>query len=126
MKKTINTNNAPAAIGPYSQAVESDNLLFISGQLGISPVTGEFPNNSIESQTEQVMKNIGAILESAGLNYSNIVKTTIFLINMSDFPKVNEIYKKYFSENFPARSTIQVAGLPKGGLIEIETIAIKK
>ena len=124
MKKVISTLKAPKAIGPYVQAMENNNMVFISGQLGLDPVTGILANG-IESQAKQSMENLKAILEEADLNFSDIVKTTIFLINMEDFPKVNAIYEKFFGEGFPARSTIQVAGLPKGGLVEIEAIAIR-
>ena len=124
MKNIINTPKAPKAIGPYVQAVENNNMLFISGQLGLDPTTGILAN-TIEEQTEQSLNNLKAIIEEAGLNFSNIVKTTIFLTNMDDFPIVNSIYEKYFNNDFPARSTIQVAALPKGGLVEIEAIAVK-
>ncbi len=125
MKKVILTKNAPAAIGPYSQAVEINGLLYISGQLGIDPSSGNLMDGGVEAQAEQSMKNIRAILEEAKMEFDNIVKTTIFLTSMSDFAKVNAIYEKYFTANFPARSTIQVAGLPKGGLVEIEVVASK-
>ncbi len=125
MKKVILTKNAPAAIGPYSQAVEINGLLYISGQLGIDPSSGNLMDGGVEAQAEQSMKNIRAILEEAKMGFDNIVKTTIFLTSMSDFAKVNAIYEKYFTANFPARSTIQVAGLPKGGLVEIEVVASK-
>lgn len=125
MKKIISTSKAPKAIGPYVQAIESNKMLFISGQLGLNPITAVLANG-IEEQTKQSLENLKAILEEAKLNFSNIVKTTIFITNMEDFSKVNAIYEKYFNGNFPARSTIQVSALPKGGLVEIEAIATKE
>lgn len=125
MKKIIHTTNAPQAIGPYSQAVLANGFLFISGQLGVKP-NGEFAGVSVEEQSEQSMKNLEAILLEAGMKFENIVKTTIFLADMDDFVKVNEIYKRYFSGNFPARSTVAVKTLPKNALVEIEAIAVKE
>lgn len=125
MKKIIHTTNAPQAIGPYSQAVLANGFLFISGQLGVKP-SGEFAGVSVEEQAEQSMKNLEAILLEAGMKFENIVKTTIFLADMDDFVKVNEIYKRYFSGNFPARSTVAVKTLPKNALVEIEAIAVKE
>lgn len=122
MKKTISTSNAPQAIGPYSQAVEANGFLFVSGQIPIIPATGQIPEG-IEAQTEQVMKNIGAILEAAGLNYTNVVKSTVLLKNISDFATMNGIYAKYFTSECPARAAFEVGNLPKGALIEIEVIA---
>ena len=121
----LNTNNAPAAIGPYSQAVKTGNLLFTSGQIALDPATGEIVGTTIEEQTEQVMKNLGAILKEAGATYENAVKTVCFLDNMDDFVTVNDIYATYFVEPFPARSAVEVAKLPKGALIEVEVIAVK-
>ena len=126
MKNVISSHDAPAAIGAYSQAIEFQGLIFISGQLGISPDTGKFLGESVEAQAKQAIENIGAILYAAESGYSNIIKTTIFLVDMNDFSKVNDIYKEYFDEDPPARSTVQVAALPKGGLVEIEVIAVKK
>lgn len=122
MKKIISTSNAPQAIGPYSQAVEANGFLFVSGQIPIIPSTGEIPDG-IEAQTEQVMKNIGAILEAAGLNYTNVVKSTVLLKNISDFATMNGIYAKYFTTDCPARAAFEVGNLPKGALVEIEVIA---
>lgn len=122
MKKTISTSNAPQVIGPYSQAVEANGFLFVSGQIPIIPATGQIPEG-IEAQTEQVMKNIGAILEAAGLNYGNVVKSTVLLKNISDFATMNGIYAKYFTSECPARAAFEVGNLPKGALIEIEVIA---
>ena len=119
----ISTNNAPAAIGPYSQAIVSKGLLFCSGQLGIDPSIGKLVADDTASQTEQVMKNIKALLNSESLNLGNIVKTTIFIVSMDDFKTVNEIYASHLGTHKPARSTVQVAKLPLGAKIEIECIA---
>ena len=120
----IETSQAPAAIGPYSQAIECGNLLFISGQLGIDIATGELPE-SFEAQAKNVMNNIRAILEKAGAGFDQVVKTTIFLTDLANFAQINEIYGACFPNHKPARSCIQVAALPKGGKVEIETIAAK-
>lgn len=124
MKTIIHTASAPAAIGPYSQAVETDSMVFTSGQLGIIPATGELAQG-VEAQTEWALKNIGAILAQAGLSYSNVIKTTVFVADLADFAKVNAVYQTFFDGTYPARSCVQVAALPKGGLVEIECIAIK-
>lgn len=124
MKKIIETEDAPAAIGPYSQAVEAEGTLYVSGQLPIDPETGEM-KNSIEEQTAQSLKNVKAIVEAAGFMMKDVVKTTVLLQNISDFGAVNEIYAKYFSEECPARACYQVAALPKSALIEIEAIVAK-
>ena len=118
----LNTNNAPAAIGPYSQAVKTGNLLFTSGQIALDPATGEIVGTTIEEQTEQVMKNLGAILKEAGATYENAVKTVCFLDNMDDFGAFNEIYGKYFTGK-PARSCVAAKQLPKDVLVEVEVIA---
>jgi 2-iminobutanoate/2-iminopropanoate deaminase len=123
MKQIIHTDHAPKAVGPYSQAVRMGDYLFCSGQISIDPKTQEVFTGDIKVQTEMVLSNIEALLKSQNLKFSNIVKTTIFLTSMSDFAAVNEIYAKRFSENPPARSTVQVAGLPKGVNVEIEIIA---
>lgn len=125
MKKVINTKNAPAAIGPYSQAILMGNMLYASGQLGLDPATGNFVPGGVTEQTEQVFKNIRAILEEAGLTIANVVKTTCFLADMSDFAAMNAVYEKQFTGDFPARSAVAVKALPKNGLVEIEIIAIK-
>jgi 2-iminobutanoate/2-iminopropanoate deaminase len=125
MKKVIQTDKAPKPVGPYSQAIEVGNMLFCSGQISIVPETDEVLKGDIESQTRQVMKNIGAVLDKAGYNFNSIVKTTIFLTDMNDFPKVNAIYGEAFKELPPARSTVQVSGLPKGVNVEIEVVAHK-
>ena len=123
MKTIINTSNAPAPIGPYSQAVKSGNLLFVSGQIAIDPKTGDLKNTDIDIETRQVMKNIAAILLEAGMGFDSIVKTSIFLKDMNDFAKVNAIYGENFSENPPARETVQVSRLPKDVNVEISVIA---
>ena len=124
-KKIISTEKAPAAIGPYSQAVECNNMLFISGQIPVAPETGEIISNRIEDQTKQVLENMRAILEKAGYTFESIVKTTVFLTDMELFASMNEVYATYFTENQPARSTISVKALPKGVSVEIEAIAMK-
>lgn len=125
MKKVISTPKAPAAIGPYSQAIETEGYLFTSGQIPINPATGEIEGTTIEEQAEQVMQNIGALLEEAGLTFSNVVKTTCFLADLADFAAFNAVYAKYFPEAAPARSCFAVAGLPKGAKLEVETICVK-
>lgn len=123
--KEIKTTNAPAAIGPYSQAVEVNGMLFASGQLPVDPATGEMPA-TIEAQAEQSLKNVGGILKEAGLDYKNVVKTTCFLANIADFAKFNEVYAKYFSSDpKPARSCVAVKDIPKGALCEVEVLAVK-
>ena len=124
MKKTIFAKKAPAAVGPYVHAVGVENLVFTSGQLGLDPETGLLPEG-IEAQTHQALKNLGAVLEAAGLGYQDVVRTMVFLDNMDDFAAVNQIYAEYFQGEAPARSCVEVARLPKGGLIEIEAIAAK-
>ncbi len=124
-KKIHETKNAPAPIGPYSQAVEINGFVFCSGQIAIDPATGEVKNGSVSEQTELVMKNVGAVLEAAGCTFDNVIKTTIFLTDMADFPAVNEVYGRYFKSAPPARSTVAVAGLPRGVKVEIEVIASK-
>ena len=121
-KEIIATTNAPGAVGPYVQAVKVNGMVYCSGQLGIDPAVGKMPEG-VEAQAHCSMKNMGAILKEAGSDYSKIVKTTIFLADMNDFAKVNEIYKLYFGEEYPARSCVQVAKLPLGGLVEVECIA---
>ena len=123
--KAISTNNAPAAIGPYSQAIEAGGLVFASGLLPINPSTGTFPEGGIKEQTRQSILNAQAILESAGCSLSNVVKTTVLLADIADFAAMNEVYASFFSEPFPARSAFAVRDLPKGALVEIEMIAAK-
>ena len=126
MKKIVKTNKAPEAIGPYSQGVIAGNFLFISGQIAIDPDKNEMIAGTIEEQAEQVLKNIGAILNEAGLTYDNVVKTTVYLTDLNDFGKMNEVYSRFFKNNPPARAAIQVSKLPKGAKIEIEAIASLK
>lgn len=123
--KAISTSAAPAAIGPYSQAIEIGNLVFCSGQLPIDPATGAFPEGSIEAQTRQSLKNAAAILEAAGTDMHHVVKTTVFLASMDDFAAMNGVYAEAFTEPFPARSAVAVKTLPKGALVEIECVAEK-
>ncbi|MDR2844308.1 MAG: RidA family protein [Candidatus Symbiothrix sp.] len=125
MKQVISTNNAPAAIGPYSQAVKTGNFVFLSGQLGIHPETGDFVAGSITEQTEQVFKNIKAVLAADGLSLAQVVKTTVFLADMADFAAMNAVYGQQFAEPYPARSAVAVKTLPKNGLVEIEVIAVR-
>ena len=125
MKRVINTDKAPAPIGPYNQAILVNGMLFISGQIAINPGTNELVLESLEKETHQVLTNLGAILEEVGFTFEDVVKTTIFLSDMSFFPKVNEIYGLYFTGDFPARETVAVAGLPKGVNVEISATAIK-
>jgi 2-iminobutanoate/2-iminopropanoate deaminase len=122
-KQIINTTNAPAAIGPYSQAVKSGNLLFVSGQIPIDPATGNLVSDSIEEETHRVMKNLQAILTEAGADFSHVLKATIFIKNMNDFGKINEVYASYFTGNYPARETVEVARLPKDVNVEISVTA---
>lgn len=125
MKRIIHTNSAPKAVGPYSQAIESNGILFISGQIPIDPATGLFVEGGIQEQTAQVMKNIGAILEEAGYSFENVVKSTCLLADMSFFAEMNAVYGKYYLNDPPARAAFAVKGLPLGALVEIETIACK-
>ena len=125
MKKIISTPKAPTAIGPYSQAIEVNGLLFTSGVIPIVPSTGELVEGDIEAQAEQEIGNLAALIEAAGAKIENTIKTTVFIKNMDDFTKVNEIYAKYFTTDFPARSCVEVARLPKDVLIEIEAIVEK-
>ncbi len=126
MKKVISTDKAPGAIGPYSQAIiaESAGLLYSAGQLGIDPQTGEFVEGGVEAQTHQALSNIIAILTAAGSGPEKVIKTTVFLQDMNDFSAMNEVYAHFFAENPPARSAVEVAKLPKGGLVEIEAVAV--
>lgn len=122
-KQIITTNQAPAPIGPYNQAVKAGNILYVSGQIPVDPATGELVKSGIVDEAQMVMKNLQAVLKEAGLTFDAVVKTTIFLTDMNDFPKVNEVYGSYFSGNYPARETVQVAALPKGVNVEISVIA---
>ena len=124
MKETISTENAPGAIGPYSQAVKAGGFVFCSGQIPINPQTGEFISEDVAGQTRQVLENLSAVLEAADTNLSNVVKTTVFLADMNDFAAMNEIYAEFFSENKPARATVQAARLPRDARVEIECVAV--
>jgi len=126
MKKVIYTSQAPKAVGPYSQAIETNGMLFISGQIPIDPVAGKIAEGGIKEQTEQVMKNIGAILKEAGYTFGDVVKSTCLLSDMDNFAAMNEVYGSYYKENPPARAAYGVVKLPLGALIEIETIAVKQ
>lgn len=125
MKRIINTPNAPAAIGPYSQAVEANGTLYISGQIPINPAVGKIEATDITAQTEQVFANINAILTEAGYSFADVVKSTVFIADIADFAAMNEVYKKYYQTECPARSAFAVKALPLGSLVEIETIAVK-
>jgi len=125
MKKIIATDQAPGAIGPYSQAVESEGLLFISGQLPMDAKTGKFAGNTSAEQARQSLKNVGAILEAAGMTYANVIKCEVFVKNMDDFGAINEVYAEFFQEPYPARAVVEVARLPKDALVEIAAIARK-
>lgn len=122
-KKIFETKNAPAPIGPYSQAVEAGGFLFCSGQIALDPSTGQVLTGSVAEQTELVMKNVAAVLQVAGLGFEHVVKTTIFLTDMADFPAVNEVYGRHFKSEPPARSTVAVQGLPRGVKVEVEVLA---
>jgi 2-iminobutanoate/2-iminopropanoate deaminase len=125
MKKIIQTEMAPAPIGPYNQAVLSDKMLFVSGQIAIDPATGEMVQEDISAETKQVMLNLENILKEAGMGFENVVKTTIFLNSMEDFNEVNKVYGTFFKNNYPARETVEVRGLPKNANVEISFIAVK-
>jgi 2-iminobutanoate/2-iminopropanoate deaminase len=123
MKQALSTDRAPKAIGPYSQAIRVGQLLFLSGQVPLDPSTGQMVDGDVAAQTRRVMENLSAILQSAGLSFTAVVRTTIFLADMNDFAKVNEVYGSYFSEPYPARATVQVARLPKDARVEIDAVA---
>jgi len=125
MKTVITTNNAPAPIGPYNQAIAAGDFIFVSGQIPANPVTGELILDDIKAAAKLVMENLRAILNEGGADFSNVVKTSIFLKDMADFAQVNEVYGGYFTGNYPARETVQVAALPKGVQVEISVIAVK-
>ena len=126
MSKKIDTPNAPSAIGPFSQAIEANGMVFVSGQLPIDPSTGAFPEGGVKEQTRQSLLNASAILEAAGLDLSSVVKTTVFLADMGDFAAMNEVYSEFFNAPFPARSAVAVKTLPKGALVEVECIATRQ
>jgi 2-iminobutanoate/2-iminopropanoate deaminase len=123
-KQVIHTDKAPKAIGPYSQAIRTDTMIYTAGQTALNPATMELVAGGIEEQTRQVLNNLRSVLEAAGSSFEHVVKTTVFLKDMNDFAKMNAVYAEYFGENRPARSTVAVAGLPKGGIVEIEVIAL--
>lgn len=123
-KEIVATSEAPGAIGPYSQAVRAGNMVFVSGQIPIDPATGEFVSQNVAEQTEQVLKNLSAVLKAAGSSLKSTIKTTVFLLDMNDFAQMNEVYARYFTEKFPARATVQAARLPKDALVEIDCIAL--
>lgn len=123
-KDVINTSAAPAAVGPYSQGIRAGELLFLSGQVPLDPATGKLVEGGVEAQTEQSCRNLAAVLASQGLDLAHVVKTTVFIAHMSDFPKVNEVYKRFFTDPCPARSCVEVSALPLGALVEIEAIAV--
>jgi 2-iminobutanoate/2-iminopropanoate deaminase len=123
--RPISTNAAPAAIGPYSQAIATDGLVFCSGQIGLDPTSGELVEGGIEAQAERALRNLGAVLDAAGLGYAQVVKSTVFLVDFADFPALNEVYRRFFPDPPPARSTIGVAALPKGARVEIEVVAAR-
>lgn len=125
MKKALNTEKAPAAIGPYSQGIEANGMVFLSGQLPIDAATGAFPEGGIKEQTRQSLQNAKSILQSAGLDMKNVVKTTVLLSDINDFVAMNEVYSEFFEQPYPARSAFAVRDLPKGALVEIEMIAVK-
>ena len=122
--RIVHTENAPAAIGPYSQAVVAGNFLFTAGQIAIDPATGQIVQGDVTAQTERVMRNLAAVLENAGASWTDVVKTTVYLQDMADFPRVNEVYGRVMGDARPARSTVQVAGLPRGVLVEIDAVAV--
>ena len=122
-RHAISTTNAPAAVGPYSQAIVAGDLVFCAGQIPLDPTTGEARLGTIEEQTERVLRNVGAVLDAAGVGFADVVKTTVFLLDMDDFAAMNGVYATYFPDPPPARSTVAVAGLPKGARVEIEAIA---
>ncbi|XP_061574172.1 2-iminobutanoate/2-iminopropanoate deaminase-like [Cololabis saira] len=124
VRRIVSTTKAPGAIGPYSQAVVVDRTMYVSGQLGMDPATGQLVDGGVQAQTRQALVNMGEILKAAEAGYQNVVKTTVLLADMNDFTSVNDVYKQFFSTNFPARAAYQVAALPKGGLVEIEAVAV--
>ena len=124
MKKVIATTEAPTAVGPYSQAIAVGNFLFCAGQIPLDPATGELIEGDVKAQTERVLQNVTGVLKANGMTFDNVVKSTVFLTDLANFALMNEVYSRYFTAPFPARSTIQVAGLPKGSQVEIEVIAV--
>jgi 2-iminobutanoate/2-iminopropanoate deaminase len=125
-RETISTDKAPAAIGPYSQAIRVGNRLYLSGQIGIDPATGQIAKGGIEGQTHQALKNLGAILESAGFSFNDVVQAQVFLADLNDYAKMNAVYRTYFDESFPARAAVQVARIPRDARVEIMMVAVRK
>ncbi len=123
-KKRIHSESAPAAVGPYSQAIRAGDFVFTAGQVALDPASGELVGHDVAAQTEQVLRNLRAVLAAAGTDFTHVLKTTVFLVNMGDFAAMNAVYARHFPEPFPARSTVEVGALPKGGLVEIECVAI--
>ena len=121
----VSTDQAPAAIGPYSQAVQAGNFIFTAGQIALDPGTMEMVGSDVTAQSERVLQNLGAVLEAAGCDFSNVVKATVYLADMADFAAMNEVYARYFGDHKPARAAVQAAGLPKGALVEIDAVALK-
>lgn len=126
MKNVISTDKAPAAVGPYSQAIKAGNFLFCSGQIPVDPSTGQFVEGGVEQQAEQVLRNVKAVLEGAGYSLSDVIKATVFAVNMADFAAVNGAYARFFEKEPPARSFVEVGALPKGALVEVEVVAWKE
>ena len=124
-RRAVNTSAAPGAVGPYSQAITTDDLVFCSGQVGLDPATGELVGGGVEAETERVIRNLEAVLDAAGCSLADVVKTTCFLADINDFKRFNEVYARFWPDPPPARSTFQVAALPKGGRVEIEAIAVR-
>ena len=124
--RPISTNAAPAAIGPYSQAIEAGGIVFCSGQVGLDPADGQLVSGGVEEQAERVLRNLGAVLDAAGLAFADVVKTTVFLADLADFEQMNAVYGRFFTDPWPARSTIGVAALPRGARIEIEAVAVRR
>jgi 2-iminobutanoate/2-iminopropanoate deaminase len=124
-RSEVQTNNAPGAVGPYSQGIQAGNLVFTAGQIGLDPATGEFAPGGVQAQARRALQNVGGVLEAAGTSYANVVKVTVFLADMGDFKAVNEIYAEFFTEPYPARSAVAVKDLPLGALVEIEAIAVR-
>jgi 2-iminobutanoate/2-iminopropanoate deaminase len=126
MRETIRSDKAPAPIGPYSQAIRANDHLFVSGMIALDPQSGELVGSDAAAQADRALQNLGAVLEAGGMSYADVVKTTVFLIDMNDFAAVNAVYAKYFDANKPARSTVAVAGLPKGARVEVDAIAVSR
>jgi len=124
MKNAVTSRDAPAAIGPYSQAVRAGDLLFLSGQIPLDPTTGAMVGGDIAAQTERVMTNLGAVLAAAGCGFGDVVRSTIYVVDLADYSKINEVYGRFFAEPYPARSTVQVSALPRGARVEVEAIAV--